>query len=132
MLLNRNVCKEVRRMTAYLLPLSSDPWQVLTLDLTLDGEAFHAQTELRFLPAPGRWYFSIRDHATGELLVNQIPLVCSRGRLNDLLRPFRHLRDGRGVGSLYCLPGTDLPDTPDPAAWNLTAFQVLYGDTAEG
>ena len=39
-------------MSGYLLPLSSDPWQVFTLDLVIDGEAFHAQVEIRYLPAP--------------------------------------------------------------------------------
>jgi len=28
-------------MNAYLLPLTPDPWQVMTLELNLDGEEFH-------------------------------------------------------------------------------------------
>ena len=116
-------------MTAgYLLPLTSDAWQVMTLDLILDGEPLHAQIEIRYLPAAGQWFFSLRDHATGELLVNMIPLICSRGAANDLLAPFRHLRDGKGIGSLLCLRGTDEPETPDPAEGNLTEFLLLYGD----
>ena len=116
-------------MTGYLLTLTGDLWQVMTLDLEIDGEPFHAQTEIRYLPAADRWFLSIRDHSTGELLVNQIPLVCSYGWLNDLLLPFRHLRNGAGIGSLFCLRNTDAPSTPDPANRNLTDFQVLFGDT---
>ena len=116
-------------MTGYLLPLTSAPWQVMTLDLTIDGEPFHAQAELRYLPAPDQWYVSIRDHSTGELLVNMIPLVCSYGEVNDLLQPFRHLRGGKGLGSLFCLRGTDEPSTQDPAGGNLAEFQVVWGDT---
>lgn len=116
-------------MTGYLLPLSSDPWQVLTLDLEIDGEPFHVQAEIRYLPAPDRWYLSLRDHAAGELLVNMIPLVCSYGEANDLLRPFRHLREGKGLGTLLCLRGTDEPSTLDPAEGNLTEFQVIISDT---
>ena len=115
-------------MTGYLLPLSSDPWQVFTLDLVIDGEAFHAQVELRYLPAQDQWYLSIWDHSGSELLVNMIPLICSFGEPNDLLAPFRHLRGGKGLGSLLCLKGTDEPATPDPAEGNLTDFQVLWGD----
>ena len=113
----------------FLLPLSSSPWQVFTLDPVIDGEPFHAQLELRYLPAPGQWFLSIRDHSTGELLVNMIPLVCSCGEVNDLLRPFRHLRNGRGLGSLFCLRAAEEPGTPDPTDKNLTDYQVLFGDT---
>ena len=102
---------------------------MFTLDLSIDGEAFHAQIEIRYLPAPDQWYISIWDHAMGEMLVNQIPLICSYEQLNDLLLPFRHLRDGRGMGSLFCLRNTDQPKTADPAKGNLTEFQVLWGDT---
>ena len=71
--------------------------------------------------------FAIWDHALGEMLVNQIPLICSYEQLNDLLLPFRHLRDGTGMGSLFCLRNTDQPKTADPAKGNLTEFQVLWG-----
>ena len=118
-------------MTGYLLPLTEDPWQVFTLDVRIDGEDFHAQVEIRYLPAPDRWYLSIRDHAGGELLVNMIPLVCSCGEKNDLLLPFRHLRGGIGLGTLLCLRGTDAPATPDPAEGNLTEFIVCWSDTIE-
>ena len=116
-------------MLAYILPLSASPWQIFTLDLVLDGEAFHAQAEIRYLPAPDRWFISIRDHASGEMLVNMIPLVCSCGEVNDLLRPFRHLRRGKGLGSLVCLRGTDVPSTPDPAEGSLAEFRVVWSDT---
>ena len=107
----------------------SDPWQICTLDLTIDDEDFHAQVELRYLSEPDQWVVSIWDHATGDLLVNMIPLICSYGEVNDLLLPFRHLRDGKGLGSLICLRGTDEPSTPDPTENNLTDFQLLWGDT---
>ena len=118
-------------MTGYLLTLTGDPWQVMTLDLEIDGEPFHAQTEIRYLPAADRWFLSIRDHSTGELLVNMIPLICSYGEKNDLLKPFRYLRNGRGLGSFLCLRGTEEPSTPDPAERNLTAFQLIWSDTYE-
>lgn len=115
-------------MTCTVLPLTEDPWQAFTLDLSIDGEAFHAQIEIRYLPAPDQWYLSLWDHASGDLLVNQIPLICSYGRINDLFAPFRHLREGKGIGSLFCLRNTDGPSTPDPARGNLTEFQILFGD----
>ena len=116
-------------MTGYLLPISSSPWQVFTLDLTLDGVEFHAQVEIRYLPAPDQWFISIWDHSTSELLVNMIPLICSYGEPNDLLFPFRYLRDGKGMGSLFCLRGSEETTTPDPTEKNLTDFQLLWSDT---
>ena len=116
-------------MTGYLLPLTSDPWQVMTLDLVIDGEAIHAQVEVRYLPAPDQWVISIWDHAKNELLVNMIPLICSYGSVNDLLLPFRYLRGGRGLGSLMCLKGVDSPSTPDPTGNNILDFQIVWGDT---
>jgi len=119
----------MENMTGYLLPLSDDPWQVFTMDLTIDGEEFHAQTELRYLPAPDMWFLSIRDHSSGELLVNMIPVICSYGEPNDLFQPFRHLRNGKGLGSFLCLRGTEDPSTSDPSKDNLTAFNLLWSDT---
>ena len=116
-------------MTGYLLPLTDASWQIMTLDVVIDGEPFHAQTEIRYLPAPDQWVISIRDHSTGELLVNMIPLICSYGERNDLLRPFRHLRNGKGLGSLLCLKAVDEPSAPDPAGRNLNEFQLVWGDS---
>ncbi len=116
-------------MSGYILPLTLDLWQVMTLDVVIDGEEFHAQAEFRYLPAPDRWVVSIWDHSSGELLVNMVPLVCSYGEVNDLLATFRFLRDGKGLGSLICLRGTDEQSTQDPTGTNLNEFQLLWSDT---
>ncbi len=118
-------------MDAYVLPLTLDSWQVMTLDLKIDGEEFHSQIELRYLPAAEQWFVSIWDHSSSELLVNMIPLICSYGEPNDLLLPFRHLRGGQGMGSLFVLRNTDEPSTVNPSAGSLTEFIVLFGDTYE-
>jgi hypothetical protein len=44
---------------------------------------------VQYLSAPDLWVISVWDHAASVLLVNQIPLICSYGELNDLLLPFR-------------------------------------------
>ena len=116
-------------MTYAMLPLTEDPWQVFTVDLTINGDPFHAQVEIRYLPAPDQWVVSIWDHSSGELLVNMISLICSYGEVNDLLLPFRCLRGGKGLGSLICLRGTDEPSTQDPTGTNLNEFQLIWTDT---
>ena len=116
------------KSAGYLLPLSDDFRQVMTLNVTLDGEPLQAQVEIRYLPAPDQWFFSLWDHATGELLVNMIPLICSRGEVNDLLRPFRHLRGGKGIGTLICLKAGETLESIDPSAGNLKEFNLLWTD----
>ena len=113
----------------YILPTTEDARQVFTLDMKIDGEAFQARIEIRFLPAPACWVISVWDNAAGELLVNQIPLICSYGEINDLFQPFHFRRNGLGLGSLFVIRNTDEPRTPDPAEGNLTEFRILMGDT---
>ena len=115
-------------LNIYLLPITPSPRQVMTLNVTLDGQPMQAQVEIRYLPAPDQWFFSLRDHATGEMLVNMIPLICSRGEVNDLLLPFRHLRQGKGVGSLICLRAGEETAKPDPAWESLREFELIWSD----
>ena len=119
---------EFTSSSGFFLPLTSSPRQVMTLNVTLDGQPMQAQVEIRYLPAPDQWFFSLRDHATGELLVNMIPLICSRGEVNDLLLPFRHLRQGKGVGSLICLRAGEETAKPDPAWESLREFELIWSD----
>ena len=119
----------MRTLSYTELPLTNNSRQVFTVDVVIDGVALHARVELRYLSALDQWVISIWDNATSVLLVNQVPLICSYGELNDLLLPFRYIRDGMGVGSLLVLRNTDEPSTVNPAKGNLTEFQVLWGDT---
>ena len=117
------------RLTYIELPVTEDVRQVFTTDLMIDEVAFHARVEIRYLSAPNQWVISIWDDASSVLLVNQIPLICSYGMLNDLLVPFRYLRDGAGMGSLFVLRNSDDESVVDPGKGNLTSFVVLWGDT---
>ena len=119
----------MRTLSYTEMPLTNDSRQVFTVDVVIDGIALHARVEIRYMSALDQWVISIWDNATSVLLVNQVPLICSYGELNDLLLPFRYIRDGDGVGSLFVLRNTDEPSTVNPAKGNLTEFQVLFGDT---
>ena len=117
-----------KQLTYAELPLSNDPRQVFTVDLSPDAVPLHARIEIRYLSGPDQWVISIWDNSDSTLLVSQVPLICSYGFPLDLLFPFRHLRDGIGIGSLFVIRASDNPSTPDPAAGNLTEFQILLGD----
>ena len=116
-------------MTYTILPLADDLRQGFVLSLSPDGLPLQARVEVRFFPAAGCWMLSLWDDASGGLLVNQIPLIASRGAVNDLLAPFRHLRSGRGLGSLFCLPAEETTSPEDPGENTLRQFRVLWGDT---
>ncbi len=111
------------------LPLTDDPRQVFTTDVSIDGTPFHAKVEIRYLSAPNRWVVSLWDNASATLLVPGVPLVCSYGNLNDLLFPFRHLREGKGAGSMFLLRNKKGPSADDPAEGTLKDYMLLYGDT---
>lgn len=119
----------MRTLSYTELLLTNDPRQVFTVDVVIDGAALHARVELRYLSAPDQWVISVWDNAASVLMVNQVPLICSYGELNDLLLPFRHIRDGAGIGSLFVLRNTDEPSTVNPVKGNLSEFQILFGDT---
>ncbi len=113
------------------LPTAKDPRQVMYLSVCPDGNAFTAKVELRYLKAAGKWFLSIANGATGQVYVNKIPVICSHGTLNDLLEPFRYHFGGDGIGSFFCLRGTDHPSSPDPGQDNLHEFQLYWGDRYE-
>lgn len=117
-----------KQLSYSVLPLTNDPYQVFTVDLSPDGVPLHAKIEIRYLSAPEQWVISIWDSATGVLMVNQIPLICSYGFPLDLLFPFRGLRGGKGIGSMFLIRATDSTSSADPAAGNLTEFSLLFGD----
>ena len=115
-----------KQLSYSVLPLTDDPYQVFATDVAPDGTPLHARIEIRYLAAAGRWVVSIFDHATATLLANQVPLVVSSGFPLDLLYPFRHLRGGKGIGSMFLLRGGDT-GARDPGQDNLTEYTLLYG-----
>ena len=54
-------------MTYSILLVTEDVWQVFTVDLTINGEPFHARVEVRYLLAPDQWYLSFMN--SGELTI---------------------------------------------------------------
>ena len=115
-------------MDYIILQPTNDPFQSFYLPASPDGHAFQARVDLRYLTGADLWVLSIADAVTAQVYVTQIPVVCSYEELNDLLFPFRYLFQGSGIGSFFCLKGTDTPSTPNPSRNNLHEFQLLWGD----
>ncbi len=119
-------------MTYTVLPVTDARRQAFSLEVSPDGIPLQAWVEIVWLRGIGRWVLSLRDLGSGELLVNRIPLLGTEKASDDLLYPFRHLRQGRGLGSLFCLKRVPDPGSRDPSADTLTGFQILWGDTIHG
>ena len=118
-------------MDYLILPTIPAPYQVMYLPVSPNGHAFQARVDLRYRAAPGRWFLSISDAVSGAVYVNQIPVVCSLEKLNDLLLPFRWHFQGDGIGSLFCVKAVDRPRSADPGPDNLNEFYLLWGDRWE-
>ena len=115
-------------MFVLLLPTSEEPWQVMALSVAPNGHSFLARVDLRYLPGVDQWFLSVSDAATGAVYVNQIPMICSYTHLNDLFAPFRHLFQGSGLGSFFCVKAVDTPSTVDPAEHSLQEFNLVWSD----
>ena len=103
----------------------------MTLDLVIDVETFHAQVEIRYLPVPNQWVVSIRDHSGGGLPVNMIPLICSYREVNDLLAPFRFLREERVLALFTASVIQTIRQRRILHMGSLTEFCLVWGDTLQ-
>ena len=109
------------------LPVTAAPEQELSVAATPGGLPLQARITLRWQRGAERWLFSLRDDAAGTELARRLPLLCGDGAPEDLLAPFRHLRGGRGLGCLYCVPRSGRSGA-QPAEGTLPDFRLLWGD----
>ncbi|MDO5435269.1 MAG: hypothetical protein Q4G19_02760 [Clostridia bacterium] len=79
--------------------------QTLFLSIAPDNVPMTLSVNIRYHNAAARHFITITDILTGDVLLNNIPLVPSGTRINDLLATARH----RLPGTLFLLPdGTTL------------------------
>ncbi len=117
-------------MSNFIIPDSNEPIQTIILSMDVGDVPLQARIEIRYLRGIDCWELSVSDDSDGTLLVNRIPLRASCGALVDLFRPFHHLRQGRGLGSFYCIPSSGSV-RGDPAEENLTNYILLWCDEEE-
>ena len=110
-------------MNTFLLPIFPDSLnQIQTLQVPLSGGTRSLRVQLRFLEAPALWFLSVWDSVSGDLLVNSIPVRNSDGAINDLLKPFRHLK----LGSLCCFPHVEDKAGNDPGKDDLMDYDLIW------
>lgn len=113
-------------MEPIVLSTSDSERQMKTVIITPNDKTVSLRVEIRRLCATDRWYISITDAATGESLVQYVPLVSSTlDTLNNLLRQFSYM----GIGGLWVIPLSAEDEDTDPADGTLNRYAIVWGDS---
>jgi hypothetical protein len=109
-----------------IIPLASDPNQNFMMTLYVDGRNIDLEFDIRYNAQSRLWIMGLTDYATGEILVDCIPLMTGVYPAGNLLEQFGYLN----IGSC-CVVKID-PDCPleHPDDKTLgTAFVMGWDDT---
>ncbi len=109
------------------IPLTSDPNQEFQVVLQIDGVNRTLKFNLSWNYTGKYWVLRITDPATGEILIDSVPLVT--GEVNteslNLLRKHGYL----GIGSSYLIPVVSQPATDFPTDETLgSEFELVWSD----
>ena len=111
--------------TILQVPVDSSPNQEFDTTLEIDGSSINLHFKFRYNDMAEYWVMTISDPATGEILLDSIPMITGADPYINLLGQFRHLELGSAF--LYKAGNTAL-DYPDSG--NLgTDFLLIWSDT---
>lgn len=111
-------------MSNQIIPLTSNPNQTFTTQLTVDGAALTLQMALAYDEMAGWWNLSVSSSAGAQLLAS-VPLITGWYPAANLLAQYGYL----AIGSAFLL-NTGGAATDYPGQGNLAQFSLLWGDTA--
>ncbi len=108
-----------------IIPLTSDPDQNFITTIPVDGKNLTLKLRVYFNMAANYWIMSIADPSTGNLILDDIALLCGGYPAADLLGQFKYL----GLGSAAVInAGSSTMDSPDSTSLG-TDFLLGWGDT---
>lgn len=111
--------------TILQVPVDSSPNQEFDTTLDIDGASLSLHFKFRYNDMAGYWVMTISDPATGEILLDSIPMITGADPYIDLLGQHRYL--ALGAAFLHKAGNTAL-DYPDGS--NLgTDFLLIWSDT---
>lgn len=112
-------------MAYSIIPLTNDPDQSLTVTIPVDGKNLTLKLRVKFNDTANYWVMTIIDPKTGNILLDNIPLLTGQYPAADLLGPYKYL----GLGSATIVnAGNSQLDYPDSNTLG-TDFQLAWGDT---
>lgn len=106
------------------IPLNNAPYSEQTFKLNLEGGAknIYIKLVLRYHDLYDLWTASVTNNATGEVLIDTLPLVPGV----DLLGQYQYLE----IGHAYIVAATDT-DLMQPDNTTLgSAFLLIWGDAS--
>ena len=110
-------------MSYCIIPVNNTPNSIQTFKLTLDGgkRNINIKLKLRYNDLLSDWTAAIFNNSTGELLIDNMPLVCGV----DLLGQYQYL----GLGHAFIMPTTETTlMMPDNKTLGST-FILCWGDS---
>ena len=108
----------------YIKPDSGYLQQSVIMNLPVGGDTYRTNLEIMYAEKTDNWLVSLYDVQTGKAFIENVPLVASYGKYNNLWASYRY----KGIGRLYCVPISDAPSTPDPTKDNLSEFYIVWSD----
>lgn len=111
-------------MSSQIIPLTQNPNQTFTVQLTVDGNSVTLGFSLSYLVMSGWWQLQVTS-AQNTVLIASLPLITGYYPSANLLAQYGYLK----IGSAYIL-NTGNATSDYPGANNLANFSLLWGDTA--
>lgn len=109
-----------------IIPLDNSPDQSFLTTVSVDGNNLKLKLRLRFNTTSNYWVMSITDPKTGNLLIDNIPLLTGGYPAADLLGQYKYL----GLGSAMIInAGNSSLDSPDENSFANGDFLLAWGDT---
>lgn len=110
-----------------VIPTDNSPNQSFQSTLFVDGKNLTLAFFLAYNEMAGYWVMRISDPATGEIILDSIPLITGAYPASNILDQYAYL----SIGSAYVFPATASNlDFPDDSSLG-TAFLLVWGDTPQ-
>lgn len=111
--------------TILQVPVDSSPNQEFDTTLEIDGTTLSLHLKFRYNDMAGYWVMTISDPATGDVLLDSVPMITGADPYINILGQHRYM--ALGMAFLYKAGNTDL-DYPDDG--NLGSdFLLIWSDT---
>ena len=112
-------------MANQLIPLTTQPTQSFQVALNIDDKIVNLTLTIRYNEIAKYWLMSISDPATGEYILDSIPLLTGQYPAANILSQYAYME----IGSAYILRLSDISqDYPDNKILG-SDFVLVWGDT---
>jgi hypothetical protein len=111
-------------MSAQIIPLTQNPNQTFSVQLTVDGASLTLGFLLSYSVMSGWWQMQVSS-AQNVVLIASLPLITGYYPSANILAQYGYLK----IGSAYIL-NTGNANSDYPGSNNLTNFSLLWSDTA--